>query len=74
MRVLGEKALVSRTGYTGEDGFEIYLAPESAERVFRGLLAAGEASRNRARAGSARATRCVWKPGWLSTATTSTRP
>ncbi|HEY6928918.1 MAG TPA: glycine cleavage system aminomethyltransferase GcvT [Thermoanaerobaculia bacterium] len=42
MRVLGEKALVSRTGYTGEDGFEIYLAPESAERVFRGLLAAGK--------------------------------
>jgi aminomethyltransferase len=42
MRVLGQKALVSRTGYTGEDGFEIYLAPESAERVFRGLLAAGE--------------------------------
>ena len=42
MRVLGEKALVSRTGYTGEDGFEIYLEPESAERVFRGLLAAGK--------------------------------
>jgi aminomethyltransferase len=42
MRVLGEKALVSRTGYTGEDGFEVYLSPESAERVFRGLLAAGE--------------------------------
>jgi glycine cleavage system T protein (aminomethyltransferase) len=42
MRVLGEKALVSRTGYTGEDGFEVYLAPESAERVFRGLLAAGQ--------------------------------
>jgi aminomethyltransferase len=41
MHVLGEKALVSRTGYTGEDGFEIYLSPESAERVFRGLLASG---------------------------------
>jgi len=42
MRVLGEKALVSRTGYTGEDGFEVYLSPESAERVFRGLLEAGQ--------------------------------
>jgi len=39
--ILGAPALVSRTGYTGEDGFEIYLEPERAERVFRGLLAAG---------------------------------
>jgi aminomethyltransferase len=41
MRVLGVPALVSRTGYTGEDGFEIYLPPDSAERVFAGLLEAG---------------------------------
>lgn len=41
MEVLGVPALVSRTGYTGEDGFEIYLAPDSAEDVFRGLLEAG---------------------------------
>ncbi|HKC83345.1 MAG TPA: glycine cleavage system aminomethyltransferase GcvT, partial [bacterium] len=41
MEVLGVPALVSRTGYTGEDGFEIYLGPESAAKVFRGLLAAG---------------------------------
>jgi len=40
-RVLGKPALVSRTGYTGEDGFEIYLAPEAAAAVFRGLLEAG---------------------------------
>jgi aminomethyltransferase len=39
--VLGKSALVSRTGYTGEDGFELYLAPEAAEEVFRGLLEAG---------------------------------
>ncbi len=43
MRVLGVSALVSRTGYTGEDGFEIYLPPEAAEPVFRGLLDAGKA-------------------------------
>ncbi|HEY3173294.1 MAG TPA: glycine cleavage system aminomethyltransferase GcvT, partial [Thermoanaerobaculia bacterium] len=41
IEVLGQTALVSRTGYTGEDGFEIYVAPESAERIFRALLEAG---------------------------------
>ncbi|MEP6471444.1 MAG: glycine cleavage system aminomethyltransferase GcvT [Acidobacteriota bacterium] len=41
--VFGEPALVSRTGYTGEDGFEIYLAPDRAESVFRGLLEEGRA-------------------------------
>lgn len=35
------KALVSRTGYTGEDGFEIYLDPQKAEYVFRLLLEKG---------------------------------
>ncbi|MGH9398822.1 MAG: glycine cleavage system aminomethyltransferase GcvT [Thermoanaerobaculia bacterium] len=37
----GMPSLVSRTGYTGEDGFEIYLAPAGAENVMRGLLNAG---------------------------------
>ncbi len=37
----GRPALLSRTGYTGEDGFEIYLAPEDAPAVWRRLLAAG---------------------------------
>jgi aminomethyltransferase len=41
MDVLGERALVSRTGYTGEDGVEIYLTPASADKVFRALLEAG---------------------------------
>jgi aminomethyltransferase len=39
--VAGVPALISRTGYTGEDGFEIYLAPEHAADVWRQLLAAG---------------------------------
>jgi aminomethyltransferase len=39
--VFGSAALVSRTGYTGEDGFEIYLAPDRAASVFRGLLERG---------------------------------
>ncbi|MFZ3072590.1 MAG: glycine cleavage T C-terminal barrel domain-containing protein, partial [Thermodesulfobacteriota bacterium] len=28
-------------GYTGEDGFELYLKPEHSEKVWRGLLEAG---------------------------------
>lgn len=40
--VCGRKALVSRTGYTGEDGFEIYLDSGDAPHVWRELLRAGE--------------------------------
>ena len=40
-RVDGEPALVSRTGYTGEDGFELYLEPEAAPRIWARLLEAG---------------------------------
>jgi aminomethyltransferase len=39
--VEGAPAILSRTGYTGEDGFEIYLAPEDAPKVWRRLVAAG---------------------------------
>jgi aminomethyltransferase len=38
-----DRTLISRTGYTGEDGFEVYCRPEDAEGIFRGLLAAGQA-------------------------------
>ena len=37
----GQKATVSRTGYTGEDGFEIMVAAGDAEKVARALLEAG---------------------------------
>jgi aminomethyltransferase len=40
-RVLGVPALVSRTGYTGEDGFELYFSPGDAPRLFNALLEAG---------------------------------
>jgi aminomethyltransferase len=40
--VAGVPALVARTGYTGEDGFELYVAPEHARTVWDALLAAGE--------------------------------
>ena len=39
--VSGTAARIARTGYTGEDGFEIYIDPEQAERVWREILDAG---------------------------------
>ena len=39
--VAGVRATVSRTGYTGEDGFELFVAPQTAEAVWAALLAAG---------------------------------
>ena len=36
-QVAGCPAWVARTGYTGEDGFEIFCAPEDAERVWTAL-------------------------------------
>jgi aminomethyltransferase len=41
MNVAGIECLVSRTGYTGEDGFELYCAPENAPALWNALLAAG---------------------------------
>ncbi len=35
------QALIARTGYTGEDGFELYLEWDKAPRVWNALLAAG---------------------------------
>jgi len=37
----GVKAIVSRTGYTGEDGFEIYTNAADAPAVWNALLSAG---------------------------------
>jgi aminomethyltransferase len=37
----GVGCLVARTGYTGEDGFEIYIPVESAEQVFDAILESG---------------------------------
>ncbi len=39
--IAGTDALLSRTGYTGEDGFEIYLANDDAPAVWDALLKAG---------------------------------
>lgn len=40
-RVAGKEAMLARTGYTGEDGFEIFLKPEDAPHVFTALREAG---------------------------------
>jgi aminomethyltransferase len=37
----GVKARIARTGYTGEDGFELYIEPRDAARVWDELLEAG---------------------------------
>jgi aminomethyltransferase len=37
----GINCVISRTGYTGEDGFELYCAPADAPKIWNELLAAG---------------------------------
>ncbi|WP_369376189.1 glycine cleavage system aminomethyltransferase GcvT [Streptomyces sp. cg36] len=39
--VAGVPALIARTGYTGEDGFELFVAPADAEKLWRALTDAG---------------------------------
>lgn len=38
----GQQALIARTGYTGEDGFEIYVKAEDATAVWDAVMDAGE--------------------------------
>lgn len=40
-RVVGEPAFIARTGYTGEDGFEVYVSWNSGPRVWNAILEAG---------------------------------
>jgi aminomethyltransferase len=40
--VAGAPARIARTGYTGEDGFEIYISPGDAPRIWEEVLHAGE--------------------------------
>ena len=42
MRFRGEPVLVGRTGYTGEDGYELWIEADRAADLWRSLLAAGE--------------------------------
>jgi aminomethyltransferase len=40
--VLGSDATISRTGYTGEDGFELYFPAKHSEALWDGILGAGQ--------------------------------
>jgi aminomethyltransferase len=40
-RVLGQPAFIARTGYTGEDGFEVMVDPEVGVELWRSLFQAG---------------------------------
>jgi aminomethyltransferase len=42
--VASVRCTISRTGYTGEDGFEIFVPPASAERVWDAILNAGKSA------------------------------
>ena len=41
-RVDGQQAIVARTGYTGEDGFELFVAPAAAASLWRRIIEAGK--------------------------------
>jgi len=41
-QVCGVDSLIARTGYTGEDGFELYFAPEHSETIWNALLKSGQ--------------------------------
>jgi aminomethyltransferase len=44
-KVSGVDCLIARTGYTGEDGYEIYFAPEHSEKLWNDLMHAGESAK-----------------------------
>lgn len=41
-KVCGEPAMISRTGYTGEDGYELYFATGKAKEIWGALQSGGE--------------------------------
>ena len=41
--VANVRATISRTGYTGEDGFELFVPPQSADRLWQAITEAGQA-------------------------------
>jgi aminomethyltransferase len=40
-QLFGEKVFIARTGYTGEDGFEIMAAPEIGQQLWTEFLNLG---------------------------------
>jgi aminomethyltransferase len=39
--VANVRSTIARTGYTGEDGFEVFVPPQSADRVWQAILSSG---------------------------------
>jgi glycine cleavage system aminomethyltransferase T len=68
----GMPVIISRTGYTGEDGFELYVGADDAAALWRRLLEVGRRTGCFPPAWGA-ATRCGWRWGTRCTATTWTR-
>ena len=62
--------LVGRTGYTGEDGFELFVDVAVAEDLWHALMAAG-APHGLVPAGSRAGTPSASRRGWRCTATSS---
>jgi aminomethyltransferase len=50
--VAGHRAWVARTGYTGEDGFEVFCRPEDAVPIWEALTAAGAGASSGADSGA----------------------
>lgn len=42
VKICGKDVILSRTGYTGEDGFEIYCGVSDTEKIWDSILEAGE--------------------------------
>jgi aminomethyltransferase len=42
--VAGARVTISRTGYSGEDGFEIFVPPNMADRVWQAILESGRSA------------------------------
>ena len=73
-KVAGRAAWIARTGYTGEDGFEIFCAAEDAPATVGRPARPPRRPWAASRSVWARATRCAWRRASRSTATTSTTP
>ncbi len=66
--VAGAPVLLARTGYTGEDGFEIFARPDDAPAIWAALTTAG-APHGLVPPAWPRGTRCAWRPGCRCTGT-----